>query len=72
MKLWVRNVLLLVLALGLVVIPLFFIQGAEWGATGAAVAVLASTLVFAGAWLVVILRLREEVHAAGTEVSLQS
>ena len=33
MKLWVRNVLLLVLALGLVVIPLFFIQGAEWGAT---------------------------------------
>lgn len=33
MKLWVRNVLLLLLALGLVVIPLFFIQGAEWGAT---------------------------------------
>jgi cobalt/nickel transport protein len=33
MKLWVRNVLLLVLALGLVIVPLFFIQGAEWGAT---------------------------------------
>src|SRR5262245_42780358 len=33
MKLWVRNVLLALLALGLVVIPLFFIQGAEWGAT---------------------------------------
>jgi O-antigen/teichoic acid export membrane protein len=56
----------------LVAIPLVAVLGAEWGATGAAVAVLASTLVFAGAWLVVILRLREEVHAAGREVSLQS
>ena len=33
MKLWVRNVLLALVALGLVVVPLFFIQGAEWGAT---------------------------------------
>ena len=33
MKLWVRNVLLAMLAVGIVVIPLFFIQGAEWGAT---------------------------------------
>jgi cobalt/nickel transport protein len=33
MKLWVRNVLLALLALGIVIIPLFFIQGAEWGAT---------------------------------------
>ena len=55
----------------LVAIPLVAILGAEWGATGAAVAVLASTLVFAGAWLVVILRLRDEVHAARAEVSLQ-
>jgi hypothetical protein len=38
--------------------------GAKWGATGAAVGVLLSTLVFAAAWLVVILRLRDEVHAA--------
>ena len=56
----------------IVAIPLVAVLGAEWGATGAAVAVLASTLVFAGAWLVVILRLRDEVHAARAEVSLQS
>ena len=57
----------------LVAIPLVAVLGAEWGATGAAIAVLASTLVFAGAWLVVILRLRDEVHAAepAGEVSLQ-
>ena len=48
----------------LVAIPLVAVLGAEWGATGAAVAVLASTLVFAGAWLVVITRLRAEVRAA--------
>ncbi len=58
----------------LVAIPLVAVLGTEWGATGAAVAVLVSTLVFAAAWLVVILRLRDEVHAAepGGEVSLQS
>ena len=56
----------------IVAIPLVAVLGAEWGATGASVAVLASTLVFAGAWLVVILRLRDEVHAARAEVSLQS
>ena len=57
----------------LVAIPLAAVLGAEWGATGAAVAVLASALVFAAAWLVVILRLREEVRAAEPvgEVSLQ-
>src|SRR4051812_19004173 len=33
MKLWVRNLLLAVAALALVVVPLFFIEGAEWGAT---------------------------------------
>jgi O-antigen/teichoic acid export membrane protein len=58
----------------LVAIPLVIVLGREWGATGAAAAVLASTFVFAGAWLVVILRLREEVNAASGrgEVSLQS
>jgi O-antigen/teichoic acid export membrane protein len=57
----------------LVAIPLVAVLGAEWGTTGAAIAVLGSTLVFAAAWLVVILRLREEVRAAGPgEVSLQS
>jgi O-antigen/teichoic acid export membrane protein len=53
----------------LVAIPLVAVLGSEWGATGAAVAVLVSTLVFALAWLVVVLRLHDEV-AAG-EVSLQ-
>src|SRR5215204_527981 len=33
MKLWVRNVLLALVALGLVAVPLLFTQGAEWGAT---------------------------------------
>jgi O-antigen/teichoic acid export membrane protein len=48
----------------LVAIPLVAVLGAEWGATGAAVAVLVSTLVFAAAWLVVLLRLRDEVRTA--------
>ncbi len=57
----------------LVAIPLVAVLGAEWGATGAAVAVLVSTLVFAAAWLVVIVRLRDEVRGAEpSEVSLQS
>ena len=56
----------------LVAIPLVAVLGAEWGATGAAVAVLASTLVFAGAWLVVITRLRAEVRAAADGTALQS
>jgi O-antigen/teichoic acid export membrane protein len=47
----------------LVAIPLVAVMGAEWGATGAAVAVLLSTLVFAAAWLVVVARLRDEVAA---------
>jgi len=33
MKLWVRNVLLALVALGLVAVPLLLTQGAEWGAT---------------------------------------
>lgn len=45
----------------IVAIPLVAVLGAEWGATGAAVAVLLSTLVFAAAWIVVVLRLRDEV-----------
>ena len=48
----------------LVAVPLVAVLGAEWGATGAAVAVLASTLVFAAVWLVVIVRLRDEVRTA--------
>jgi O-antigen/teichoic acid export membrane protein len=54
-------------------IPLVAVLGAEWGATGAAVAVLASTIVFAAAWLVVLSRLRAEVGqgGAGTAEALQ-
>src|SRR6476659_1236587 len=48
----------------IVAIPLVAAFAAEWGATGAAVGVLVSTLVFAAAWLVVVLRLRDEVHAS--------
>jgi O-antigen/teichoic acid export membrane protein len=48
----------------LVAIPLVAVLGTEWGATGAAVAVLVSTLVFAAAWLVVLVRLRDEVRTA--------
>jgi O-antigen/teichoic acid export membrane protein len=47
-----------------VAIPLVAALGAEWGATGAAVAVLVSTLVFASAWMLVVARLRDEVRAA--------
>jgi O-antigen/teichoic acid export membrane protein len=53
----------------LVAIPLVAVLGVEWGATGAAIAVLLSTIAFAAAWLVAILRLHDEV--ATGEVSLQ-
>ena len=45
----------------LVVIPLVALLGSEWGATGAAVAVLVATVVFAVAWGVAIARLRVDV-----------
>jgi O-antigen/teichoic acid export membrane protein len=45
----------------LVAVPLVAVLGAEWGATGAAVAVLASTVVFAAAWGVALSRLRSAV-----------
>jgi len=48
----------------LVAIPLVAVLGAEWGATGAAAAVLVSSVVFAAAWLVVLTRLRAEVAEA--------
>jgi O-antigen/teichoic acid export membrane protein len=40
-----------------VLIPLVFVLGSIWDATGAAAAVLISTCVFAGAWLVAVARL---------------
>jgi len=47
----------------LVVIPLVAVLGNEWGATGAAVAVLVGTVVFAAAWGIAIARLRIDVAA---------
>ncbi len=47
----------------LVVIPLVALLGSEWGATGAAVAVLVATVVFAVAWGVAIARLRVDIAA---------
>ena len=51
----------------LVVIPLVALLGSEWGATGAAVAVLVATVVFAVAWGVAIARLRVDIAARGSE-----
>ena len=51
----------------LVVIPLVALLGSEWGATGAAVAVLVATVVFAVAWGVAIARLRVDIAAHGPE-----
>lgn len=46
-----------------VLLPLVGLLGARWGVTGAAVAVLASALAFAGAWAVALVRLHGEVAA---------
>ena len=48
----------------LVLLPLVAVLGARWEVTGAAVALLVSTCVFAVAWLVIIARLRDELRAA--------
>jgi O-antigen/teichoic acid export membrane protein len=56
----------------LVVIPLVAVLGAEWGATGAAVAVLVSTVVFAAAWAVAIARLRMTVGSDPTRLAGES
>ena len=47
----------------IVLLPLVLLFGDRWGVTGAAVAILVSTLVFAAAWLVVLARLRAELRA---------
>jgi O-antigen/teichoic acid export membrane protein len=53
----------------LVVVPLVIALGAEWGATGAAVAVLVSTVVFAVSWAVVLARLRATMGADPTRLA---
>ena len=52
----------------IVVIPLVAVLGAEWGATGAAIAVLVSTVVFAAAWAVALARIRSDVGADPTRL----
>ena len=47
----------------IVLVPLLVVLGREWGATGAAGAVLASTLVFAAVWAVLLARIRDEPRA---------
>jgi O-antigen/teichoic acid export membrane protein len=59
----------------LVLIPLILVMGAEWGATGAAGAVLVATIAFAVTWTVILLRLRRGPLQVGptptpTEVTL--
>src|SRR6185503_7200650 len=49
----------------LVLLPLVVVLGDRWGVTGAAVAFLVSTLVFAATWAVVLVRLRAELRATG-------
>ncbi len=53
----------------LVVIPLVVVLGAEWGATGAAVAVLVATIVFACAWAIALARLRSNMGADPTRLA---
>ncbi|HEX5582607.1 lipopolysaccharide biosynthesis protein [Gaiella sp.] len=50
----------------IVLLPLVLVLGDRWGVTGAAVAILISTLVFAAAWLVVLARLRTELRSGRT------
>jgi O-antigen/teichoic acid export membrane protein len=52
----------------IVVIPLVAVLGWEWGATGAAVAVLVSTAVFAVAWAVALARIRSDMGADPTRL----
>jgi O-antigen/teichoic acid export membrane protein len=48
-----------------VLLPLIVVLGSQWGATGAAAAVLIATVAFAGAWAVLLFRLRREHRGAG-------
>jgi len=49
----------------LVLVPLVVALGVAWGATGAAGAVLASTVVFAAFWTILFLRIRREPEVQG-------
>ncbi|MFL5919008.1 MAG: lipopolysaccharide biosynthesis protein [Gaiellaceae bacterium] len=62
LRIWTHGVEMLVL------IPLVGIFGAEWGATGAAAAVLASSVVFCVYWTFLFLRIRREPAAPGASL----
>jgi O-antigen/teichoic acid export membrane protein len=59
LRIWTHGVELLVL------IPLAAILGREWGATGAAAAVLASSIAFCIYWTFLFLRIRREPSPGG-------
>jgi len=48
----------------IVLLPLVVVLGASNGVTGAAVAILVSTVVFALAWVVILVRLRDELRTS--------
>ena len=50
----------------LVLVPLVGVLGTEWGATGAAAAVLVSSIVFCLAWTVLFIRIQREPGSAAT------
>jgi O-antigen/teichoic acid export membrane protein len=52
----------------LVLVPLAGVFGAEWGATGAAAAVLVSSVVFCVYWTFLFLRIRREPRPAGASL----
>src|SRR4249919_314453 len=53
----------------LAAIPLVVVLGNEWGATGAAVAVLVSTVVFAVSWAIALGRIRSDVGTDPTRLA---
>jgi O-antigen/teichoic acid export membrane protein len=59
LRIWTHGVELVVL------IPLVAVLGAEWGATGAATAVLVSSIAFCIYWTFLFLRIRREPAATG-------
>jgi len=52
----------------LVLIPLAGVFGAEWGATGAAAAVLVSSVAFCVYWTFLFVRIRREPRPAGASL----
>jgi O-antigen/teichoic acid export membrane protein len=56
----------------LVLLPLTVVLGAEWGVTGAAVAVLVSVVAFALVWAVLLGRVRDELHAPQSSLAAEA